>query len=201
MPHTSRNKKPTQPKRVQVADEDGWTHIIKGSGSHTWKAPSAHLRREPPDIPAGFTLVKLQQQYETYQAEWEASHSRNRLEVLLDCGTNGVERPEICNAVCLGLGSMFDPEHKKHSFFQLAAFRTILSALGTYTSYLFSLSIKKAYVLRYRSRFKHIPGLRPRPILQRTRQAIACISEHRRSRGSRGLLSHQSNNICVRASL
>lgn len=201
MPHTSRNKKPMQPKRAQVADEDGWTHVIKGSRSYNRKPPSANLRREPPAIPAGFTLEKVQQQYESYRDEWEASPCHNRLEAMLDTGIRGVERPEICNAVCLGLGSMFDPEHKKHSFFQFAAFRTILRALGTYASYLFSLSITKAYVLRYRSRFKHIPGLRPRPILQRTRQATTCISEHESPRRSRGVFSYRSNNICVRASL
>ncbi|KAI9745355.1 MAG: hypothetical protein M1835_002618 [Candelina submexicana] len=134
MPHTSRRKKPTPQKRAQVSDEEGWTHIVKGSRSHGWKPMPTTRRREPPSIPSGLTLQKLQQQYEDHRAEWETSQCRSRLESLLDPGTGGVERPSICNAVCLGLGSMLDPDHRKTSFLQLAAFKTMSSALGLISS-------------------------------------------------------------------
>ncbi|KAI9717563.1 MAG: hypothetical protein M1812_004704 [Candelaria pacifica] len=130
MPHTSRKKKPTQQKRARVSDEEGWTHIIKGSRSHAWKLPSTFQRREPPSIPSGFSFEKLQQQYEDHRLDWEASQCRSRLEILLSSGVDAVERPKISNAVCLGLGSMLDPEHRKDSFLQLAAFKTMLSTLG-----------------------------------------------------------------------
>ncbi|KAJ5689515.1 hypothetical protein N7462_003907 [Penicillium macrosclerotiorum] len=111
MPHTSRKKRPTVSvqKRLQVTDDDGWTHVTSGSnvrrvmrtsrvrGSMPTTAATitsttgdfsvgdnAEPVFGPAEAPSRLTLEELQAQYHGHRERWESSKTWARLQVQLD---------------------------------------------------------------------------------------------------------------------
>lgn len=126
MPHTSRKKRPAGPgqKRLQVTDDDGWTHVtssnnvrrvLRGTRARTNEQDSqskpqaqaqdpskanvgneAELVLSPAEAPGRLTLEELQAQYHGYREKWVSSETWTQLERQL--GERIADRGEICDA-------------------------------------------------------------------------------------------------------
>ncbi|KAJ5836678.1 hypothetical protein N7447_002704 [Penicillium robsamsonii] len=97
--HTSRPKRQTQ-KRIQVTDDDGWTHVASGGNVRrvmrtrprdtTAKEPEGISSDQPEptltpaEAPGRLTLSELQAQFQTHRERWESSESCTRLAGALD---------------------------------------------------------------------------------------------------------------------
>lgn len=134
MPHTSRRKRASVPaqKRLQVTDDDGWTHVTSGSNvrraMRTARAPnpqSDNADKEkdtqsqepvlgPAEAPARLTLDELQTQYTAHRERWVDSETWKTLTRHLAEQMRGRERMAsrdeavrgpVDAIVCIGLGS------------------------------------------------------------------------------------------------
>ncbi|OOQ91275.1 hypothetical protein PEBR_01672 [Penicillium brasilianum] len=136
MPHTSRKKRTataTQ-KRLQVTDDDGWTHVTSTSNvrrvlrgtrtgikeqdsdsqaqgqhpahgiSETDADGQVELVFSPAEAPGRLTLEELQTQYQGYRERWGTSETWKRLEVQLGERLTEDKGP-VDAIVCVGLGS------------------------------------------------------------------------------------------------
>ena len=105
MPHTSHpshRKRPT-PKRTQVTDDDGWTHVASGGnvrrvmrtrprGTTEIKESESGISSNhpeeptltPAEAPGRLTLSELQAQFQTHRERWEGSESWTKLTSVLD---------------------------------------------------------------------------------------------------------------------
>lgn len=104
MPHSSRKKRASVPaqKRLQVTDDDGWTHVTSGSNvrrvmrTARGQVPRDHptattrldgatatiqgeedkeLELKPAEAPAKLTVDELRAQYATHREKWLASET------------------------------------------------------------------------------------------------------------------------------
>ncbi|KAI9755685.1 MAG: hypothetical protein M4579_004183 [Chaenotheca gracillima] len=148
MPHTSHRKKQGQKKRLQVNSEDGWTTITSSSSgasdaqkshesgfSRTFLIPH-NSNAHPADIPEGYTLDKLNEDYSRYEKVWTNSQCSKELATILQeriAGTQHGQQPvftdKLDNCVCIGLGSMVDAVSRRAALLQFAALKQILSIL------------------------------------------------------------------------
>lgn len=129
-------KKDSQPKRIQVTDQSGWTHIIKGSRSQRNQLhiqPVDILKPQNPD-PA-MTLEKASQSLARYTREWQQSKSYTQTQTILEEGVLTAENVRITNCVCLGLGSLTGTDAFKASWYQLATLNSILETLSNPSLY------------------------------------------------------------------
>jgi hypothetical protein len=129
MPHTSRTRRTTPQKRIQVTDNDGWTHVTSSSnvrrvmrttvrrtqtplsndGKEEEEEEEEELVLAPAEAPSRLTLVQLQAQLQGHGEKWADSRSWAWVrEVLLQ----SLARSESARAaapveaiVCIGLGS------------------------------------------------------------------------------------------------
>ncbi|KAJ5524771.1 hypothetical protein N7494_011421 [Penicillium frequentans] len=134
MPHSTRTKRPSPltQKRLQVTDDDGWTHVTTGGNARrtvrgtkgSKKTSSLHGAGamamtedvesdpvlSPAEAPGRLTLEELQAQYAAHRDTWTGSETWNKLEKVLD------ERAQLAQdessglgavdrIVCIGLGS------------------------------------------------------------------------------------------------
>lgn len=134
MPHSTRTKRPSllTQKRLQVTDDDGWTHVTTGGnarrtvrGTKGSKKTSSSDRAgaiattedvesdpvlSPAEAPGRLTLEELQAQYAAHRDTWTGSETWTKLEKVLD------ERAQLAQdessglgavdrIVCIGLGS------------------------------------------------------------------------------------------------
>ncbi|KGO44626.1 Sensitivity To Red Light Reduced-like, SRR1 [Penicillium expansum] len=105
MPHTSHpshRKRPT-PKRTQVTDDDGWTHVASGGNvrrvMRTRPRGTTEIKESesgissihpeeptltPAEAPGRLTLSELQAQFQTHRERWEGSESWTKLTSVLD---------------------------------------------------------------------------------------------------------------------
>ncbi|KAJ5182776.1 hypothetical protein N7492_000392 [Penicillium capsulatum] len=93
MPHTARNKRTSIPaqKRLQVTDDDGWTHVTSGSNvrrvSRSTRSTAQPNRKPssrrtdaepvlgPAEAPSQLTFAELQTQYAGYREKWMSSET------------------------------------------------------------------------------------------------------------------------------
>lgn len=137
MPHSNRknrNPVPSQ-RRLQVTDNDGWTHVTSGSNVRrvvrTTKAQSAgeqvvqegevHSVLGPAEAPTRLTFEDLVMQYKGYKEKWVVSETWQTLKAQLvqrilfhnrvaehlsqDTGTGVLPTGLVERIVCVGLGS------------------------------------------------------------------------------------------------
>ncbi|KAL2013679.1 hypothetical protein VTN00DRAFT_1204 [Thermoascus crustaceus] len=132
MPHTSRRKKTqARPKRLEVADEDGWTHVT--TAAHVPRKAFRELDGEllPAEAPARLNIDELKKQYNAHKQRWENSSSWDALKRALQNPATRCVR-EIDNVVCIGLGSPSGflrggwVDRRSVSLYQLAALASIL---------------------------------------------------------------------------
>lgn len=94
MPHTSRRKRggPSIPaqKRLQVTDDDGWTHVTSRSNVRRVKRAAARVNNtddkptlEPADAPSRLTVEELLEQFEAHRRRWESSDAWKKLVEML----------------------------------------------------------------------------------------------------------------------
>ncbi|KKZ67704.1 hypothetical protein EMCG_01069 [[Emmonsia] crescens] len=132
---TSRRKgRFRQPKRVQVRDEDGWTHITttQRSTSNKLCVPPIQDLLIPAEAPDGLTFKKLKKQFEWHKRCWEESQSWRTMKAALENGLVAGTASRIDNCVCFGLGSPSGflrggwVDRRAVSLYQLAALATML---------------------------------------------------------------------------
>ncbi|KAJ6092792.1 hypothetical protein N7486_008081 [Penicillium sp. IBT 16267x] len=134
MPHSTRTKRPnplTQ-KRLQVTDDDGWTHVTTGGNARrtmrgtqgSKKASSSDpvgatapaediesgLVLRPAEAPGRLTLEELQAQYAAHRDTWTGSETWKELEKILDERVQVAQEESsglgaVDSIVCIGLGS------------------------------------------------------------------------------------------------
>ncbi|KAI4203761.1 MAG: hypothetical protein LQ350_001587 [Teloschistes chrysophthalmus] len=134
----TRKKKPApRPKRVEITDSDGWTHITKGlKNTHLTTSPVScnGTKIQPAPIPSGQTLTELRKTHTHYRSQWLASPSYQQIRDLLvreilpsldDSGAD--EERKIDRCIVLGLGSLSNGG--RSSWWELVFLETVLSLL------------------------------------------------------------------------
>ncbi|KAF3479732.1 uncharacterized protein GIQ15_06708 [Arthroderma uncinatum] len=133
-------------KRINIQDDDGWTHVTSRNGNirresqSAPKATAAPLLDElaPAEIPDGLTLKKIVEQYESHKQRWQESQTWKTLKTSIE--ENGYfgarsENAIVKNLVCIALGSPSGflrgglVDRRSVSLFQLAAFTSIRDLL------------------------------------------------------------------------
>ncbi|QSS53388.1 SRR1 superfamily domain-containing protein [Histoplasma capsulatum var. duboisii H88] len=123
-----------QPKRVQVHDEEGWTHITttQRTTSNKLCLPPIKDLLVPAEPPDGLTFKKLKKQFQWHKRCWEESQSWQAIKAALDNGLLAGAASRIDNCVCVGLGSPSGflrggwVDRRAVSLYQLAALVTML---------------------------------------------------------------------------
>lgn len=130
MPHTTRTRRTTPQKRIQVTDNDGWTHVtssnnvrrvIRTTTSRTNTPLDNNDMEEvkeeepvlaPAEAPSWLTLAQLQTQLQGHGEKWADSRSWAWVrEVLLqslslpESASGPAATPPVEAIVCIGLGS------------------------------------------------------------------------------------------------
>ncbi|KAJ5536703.1 hypothetical protein N7513_009889 [Penicillium frequentans] len=134
MPHSTRTKRPSPltQKRLQVTDDDGWTHVTTGGnarrtvrGTKGSKKTSSSDRAgavamtedvesnpvlSPAEAPGRLTLEELQAQYAAHRDTWTGSETWKKLEKVLDERAQSAQDESsglgaVDRIVCIGLGS------------------------------------------------------------------------------------------------
>jgi hypothetical protein len=154
MPHTSRKKKPSQrPKRIEVEDEDGWTHVglsdafkrlqnkpvVTGAGYNPSDPAPENPYNERTlitgtcEIVPGTSLESVKSALKKYENQWLASPAYKALEVSLkQCYR--ADR-EVKHAIIFGSSTMTGTVGgwiMRHdvALTQMAVFRSAVAILG-----------------------------------------------------------------------
>lgn len=161
MPHTSRRKRASVPaqKRLQVTDDDGWTHVTSGSNVRramrtAQQVPSDDKDTQaqeptlgPAEAPARLTFEELQTQYAAHRSRWVDSETwktltRHLIEQMAErerivSQDEGPVRGPVDAIVCIGLGSPSGflrdgwVDRRSVSMYQLAALDCIAKQLSS----------------------------------------------------------------------
>ncbi|OQD80350.1 hypothetical protein PENANT_c036G00622 [Penicillium antarcticum] len=158
MPNTSRRTK-RPPKRTQVTDENGWTHVTSGGNvrrvmrsrpdSTGTSDPSFEPVLAPAEAPARLTITQLQTQFREHSEKWEGSETWVKLAGVLEkkLRERGSEQPSgtsqsepasgpVDAIVCIGLGSPSGflrdgwTDRRSVSMYQLAALVSIKDTIA-----------------------------------------------------------------------
>ncbi|KAL8954177.1 MAG: hypothetical protein Q9222_000061 [Ikaeria aurantiellina] len=128
---TRKKKPPPQPKRLQLTDSDGWTHIIKGLKSTYLNDKTKSKIRDkirPADIPDGQTLHDLQKSHSYYLSQWQSSTCcQNVQKLFLNDILPSIPPKAIERCVVLGIGSF--SEDRRSCWWELVFLETILELL------------------------------------------------------------------------
>jgi SRR1. len=130
MPHTSRKKRANVQKRLEIADEGGWTHVTRGGNVPRRAVKTTEGELLPADPPSKLTIGELEKQYETHRERWNESSTS---EILTHALRERLARSmkDIDNIVCIGLGSPSGflrggwVDRRSVSLYQLAALASI----------------------------------------------------------------------------
>ncbi|KAK2782344.1 hypothetical protein FQN53_009778 [Emmonsiellopsis sp. PD_33] len=131
-PSARRKGKSRPPKRIQIHDEEGWTHVTTTSRRTPAHLPSVADVLVPAEAPDGLTLKRLKKQYEWHKKCWEESQTWEKIRQALENGMMTSATNQIDNCVCVGLGSPSGllrggwVDRRVVSLYQLAALATIL---------------------------------------------------------------------------
>ncbi|KAI5270357.1 hypothetical protein KEM52_005176, partial [Ascosphaera acerosa] len=104
-PHQRRQRREHTPRRTQVVDADGWTHVVvnkraadgasrsgrAGSGSAGRTAPVQADVLVPAEIPDGLTLERLKGDFQKYLARWQGSRAWLRVKEALEAVCKGAD--------------------------------------------------------------------------------------------------------------
>lgn len=161
MPNASRKhrKKFIHSRRIEVTDEDGWTHV---SNTHSVPRSSTVASRKvmtdgaadaedvpnnndtstatrpllaPSEPPPKLNLTELRKQFNTHLETWESSQTWQHLKNALQKDVLGQSQPAIENVVCIGLGSPSGfvqggwVDRRSVAMYQLAALTAIIDCV------------------------------------------------------------------------
>ncbi|KAI4140384.1 MAG: hypothetical protein LQ341_003854 [Variospora aurantia] len=136
-----RKKKPSpHPKRIQVTDSDGWTHIRRSHSkttSNKHACCSSSLKKLlPSSIPTGQTLLDLRNTHAHYRSQWLPSPCHLALQDLLrnDLPLFFFFSSSRCidRCIILGLGSLSNG--RRSSWWELVFLETLLESLFLHPS-------------------------------------------------------------------
>ena len=147
-----KKKKQQHSKRIQVVDDQGWTHVTTSTTAFSKKSgprryvpiPAVDDRLVPAEIPDGFTLEKLRDRYEWHKNRWLTSEAWEAVRGVLEGEMAKSNVVEFDNCVCIGLGSLSGllrgglVDRRTVSLFQVAALAEILEYACTYDIYILS---------------------------------------------------------------
>lgn len=157
MPHSNRKKRNpvSAQKRLQVTDDDGWTHVTSGSNvrrvvrttkvrnerEQVVQGDETELVLRPAEAPARLTFEELEAQYRDYKEKWVQSETWQTLKGNLDqrihdkdSGASS-QNLAVDGIVCIGLGSPSGflrdgwVDRRAVSMYQLAALESIKDVL------------------------------------------------------------------------
>lgn len=105
-------------KRIQIDDDDGWTHITTSGGRSKKtgksksknKTPVFHDQLRPAETPGNLTFHDLEEQFQLHRRRWEESQchatvKRGLESAILKSGSSVGGRRRVEKCVCIGLGS------------------------------------------------------------------------------------------------
>lgn len=121
------------PKRMQVTDTSGWTHVIRGSKAQkkqSYIKPMAHLK--PQEVDANMTLDRAYIQLKGFACDWEKSECSKTMLKIVEEDVLLSDKVNISSCVCLGLGSLTGVNRSKSSWYELVTLIWILETLGMY---------------------------------------------------------------------
>jgi hypothetical protein len=137
------------PKRLEITDDEGWTHVTKSNGPVSRKLKSKPsttqsnntetsigLLLSPAEAPPRTTIVQLRKQYATHLQRWESSSAWESSRHLLQ-GHAQSSVTSLKNIVCIGLGSPSGlvrggwVDRRSVALDQLGALHSILNLLKT----------------------------------------------------------------------
>ncbi|KAL1958700.1 hypothetical protein VTO42DRAFT_4043 [Malbranchea cinnamomea] len=134
-----RNQQHKHHKRIQVVDEEGWTHVTSSTKNPVTRSrlpvPAVEDKLAPAEIPDGFTFQKLKDTYEWHKSRWQTSETWESVKKVLEVEV-GKSTKELHNCVCIGLGSLSGllrgglVDRRSISLFQLAALTSILEYIS-----------------------------------------------------------------------
>ncbi|KAL1991780.1 hypothetical protein VTN49DRAFT_5088 [Thermomyces lanuginosus] len=132
-------------KRVQVTDDDGWTHVTNSGSLAMRRAAAANKKQEtlnheassdsesiqiqPAEPPRRLTLPLLKRQFDDHFATWSRSSTCEALTAAVSAHATPVQMDRI---VCIGLGSPSGfvgggwVDRRSVALYQLAALRSIM---------------------------------------------------------------------------
>lgn len=149
-----KKKKQQHAKRIQVVDDQGWTHVttstttaaasknLRSGPRHRGPIPAVEDRLVPAGIPDGFTLEKLRDRYEWHKNRWRTSEAWEAVKGVLEGEMAKSKNVEFDKCVCIGLGSPSGllrgglVDRRTVSLFQVAALAGILEYACTYDIYI-----------------------------------------------------------------
>ncbi|PKY06375.1 hypothetical protein P168DRAFT_325250 [Aspergillus campestris IBT 28561] len=158
MPHTSRKKRPTTSKRLQIADpSSGWTHITTTAHSSSSHSPSTSHKNNtidellPAESPPKLTLPILQSQFATHKQKYDLSATAQTLRSTIqniffhrnhpddnnDNSNDNSDTQPPTEIICIGLGSLSGllrggwVDRRRVSMYQLAALVGIIECFET----------------------------------------------------------------------
>ncbi|KAL8989090.1 MAG: hypothetical protein Q9177_001946 [Variospora cf. flavescens] len=135
---TRKKKPPPHPKRIQVTDSDGWTHIRRSHSKTTSNKDnyySSSLKKLlPSSIPTGQTLLDLRNTHAHYRSQWLPSPCHLALQDLLrnDLPLFSSSSQCIDRCIILGLGSLSNG--RRSSWWELVFLETLLESLFLHPS-------------------------------------------------------------------
>lgn len=120
------------PKRFQVTDHTGWTHIVKGNQNRIKALHTVPMRCEPAEFADGLTFDMVLEQHKKCMRRWRESECLNALERIISGQVLTSENLRITRCICLGLGSLTrNDECGERSRYQLTTLISVLEILGT----------------------------------------------------------------------
>lgn len=148
MGRKNKKKQPLPWKRVNIVDDEGWTHVTTSKGNNTNKSHNSastakttiHDQLVPAEIPEGLSLQKLNDQYEWHRQKWQESQAWKSIKAALQDSDllRNAEKKGIQNCVCIALGSPSGflrgglVDRRSISLFQLSALTSIWELLCTF---------------------------------------------------------------------
>lgn len=134
MPNRSQKKRPQpQRKRLQVTDDNGWTHVTTNGNARRAVRSAASSSANPAlalaEAPRGLTVDELKRRFQGHREKWEASESWRVVGGVLGGGSG------VSAIVCVGLGSPSGflkggwVDRRSVSMYQLAALVCVRDAL------------------------------------------------------------------------
>lgn len=132
---TRRKKRPQQPKRIQITDSEGWTHISRsGKKVSINHASTTQQKLVPSEAPEGQTLLDLQDSHAYYRDQWLSSSCHEALQKLLQTDLPIALHSRKCvdRCIILGLGSLSNG--RRSSWWELVFFETVVDILFSSSS-------------------------------------------------------------------
>ncbi len=131
MSRKKHKKRDARQNRIQVTDDAGWTHIMKGSRCQRHQR---HISFPEDGMPMealkDLTVDKILVKFYKYCKKWKESECFQAFQLNLEDDVLASEKVNLTRCVCLGLGSLTSERASAASMYQLAFLSATLKMLG-----------------------------------------------------------------------